>query len=325
MASSLAIEFQSRDLVLKPAAPLDSVNCDLMYTQVPGEHASNASIDALTSYMNRLRCITLLSVEEQQELAERYLKGDVEAGQMLVWTNLRLVVKIAREYARRWSDLLDLIQEGNLGLTEALSRYNPHRGVKFTGYAQFWVRAMMLNHLMNQLHSVRLGGSRAGRKLFYNLKKARRALLKEGLEPTPALVAQYLDVDVEDVVHVSAQLDGKTVYLDGPVPGMDGVSIGDQFAGEQENPEEVATRSHCLDKLRVMMEEFARGLADERKRAIWQDRMVQGEPKQLADLGLEFQVSKERIRQIELEVRDDFKFFLHDKLGHEMNDFLECI
>jgi RNA polymerase sigma-32 factor len=322
-------------------SPKDRVAFDTSSIHVPGvdvydmmrrkaaarvQHGNTVSdTSALDVYMNSLRHVPLLTPEEQQELAERYFEDqDLSAGKTLIWTNLRLVIKMAREHARRYQDLPDLIQEGNVGLAEALTRYNPYRGVRFTGYAQYWVRAMMLNYLMNQLHPVRLGGSRAGRKLFYNLKKARRALIAMGEEPTPERVAAYLEVDEQEVILVGTQLDKGSVYLDAPASRDEetGTTIGDMMAGEWPCPEQSAMRLRFVDQLRGLMTEFGDGIADPRKRAIWKERMVQEEPKQLADLGADFDVSKERIRQLELEVRDDFKYFLLRRLGPEVEQYL---
>lgn len=311
---------------LVPTLGLDAYNSMRRKAAKRGQAGGAVSdASALDSYMNGLRNIPLLSPEEQQELAESYFEHqDMNAGKALIWTNLRLVIKMAREHARRWSDLADLIQEGNVGLAEALTRYNPYRGVKFTGYAQYWVRAMMLNYLMNQTHPVRLGGSRAGRKLFYNLKKARRVLIAQGEEPTPERVAAYLELDVDDVILVGTQLDKGAVYLDAPL-GRDeetSTTIGDMIPSEWPCPEDAALRLNFSDQLRGLMDEFGEGISDVRKRAIWMERMIQEEPKQLSDLGADFDVSKERIRQLELEVRDDFKYFLLRRLGPEVEEYL---
>ena len=147
----------------------------------PRHYSSDSSSDPLTLYLSHIRNHPILDADSQQKLAVRYKQhNDLEAAQLLVLTNLRLVVKIAREYKRRWANLLELIQEGNVGLSEAIQRYDPYRHVKFTSYAQYWIRAMILNYLMNHFQPIRIGSTRAGRKLFYNLKKARSQLQREG-------------------------------------------------------------------------------------------------------------------------------------------------
>lgn len=284
--------------------------------------------DPLTAYLSRLNHIEPLPADTQQQLAERYIQeGDVNAARMLILTNLRLVVKLAREYQRRWTNLLDLIQEGNVGLAEAVTRYDPYRGVKFTSYAQYWIRAMILNYLMNHLHPVKIGSSRAGRKLFYNLKKARRALIKQGYaNPTPALIAEYLDVDEREVVRVSAQLDAPPVYLDAQAPGHEKTTIGELMESDSVNPEEAVSSNEFSTRLRDVIDRFTATLTDERERAIWEHRMIAETPRSLIELGDEWGVSKERIRQVEVQIRNSFKKFLLEQLGDNIRlDFLESL
>ncbi len=285
-----------------------------------------ANADPLTAYLARLNYIEPLPADEQQALAERYVNdGDRNAGKMLILTNLRLVVKLAREYQRRWTNLLDLIQEGNVGLAEAVTRYDPYRGVKFTSYAQYWIRAMILNYLMNHLHPVKIGSSRAGRKLFYNLKKARRELMRQGhANPTPALIADYLDVDEKEVVRVAAQLDAPPVYLDAQAPGHEKTTIGELMQSESIDPEEAASDLDLATRLRQTIDAFTEEIDDDRELAIWTERMIAEDPKSLVDLGEEWGVSKERIRQVEVQIREDFRRYLISELGEEVKmDFLE--
>jgi RNA polymerase sigma-32 factor len=287
-----------------------------------------AQTDPLTAYLARLNYIEPLPADEQQELAERYVNdNDINAAKMLILTNLRLVVKLSREYQRRWTNLLDLIQEGNVGLSEAVTRYDPYRGVKFTSYAQYWIRAMILNYLMNHLHPVKIGSSRAGRKLFYNLKKARRALIQQGhANPSPALIAEYLDVDEKEVVRVAAQLDAPPVYLDAQAPGHEKTTVGELMESGSIDPEESVGASEFSERLRDVIEAFGEQLDDDREHAIWTERMIAENPKSLVELGDNWGVSKERIRQVEVQIRKSFKKFLIDKMGENVKiDFLESI
>ena len=289
------------------------VNTDIMGT------------DPLSSYLARLSYIEPLPAAEQQALAERYKEHeDVNAAKMLILTNLRLVVKIAREYQRRWTNLLDLIQEGNVGLSEAVTRYDPYRGVKFTSYAQYWIRAMILNYLMNHLHPVKIGSSRAGRKLFYNLKKARRELIQRGEEPTPALIAEYLDVDEAEVVRVAAQLDAPPVFIDAQAPGHEKTTIGELMQSNTTNPEEAVGQYEVHKQLGHAIKEFGNDLKNEREQAIWFQRMIAEDSKSLVELGVEFGVSKERIRQVEVQIRERFRKYLLANLGDDVRlNFLE--
>lgn len=295
------------------------------------KHASSsdlANADPLSAYLSRLSYIAPLPAEEQQDLAERYKeKDDSNAGKLLILTNLRLVVKIAREYQRRWTNLLDLIQEGNVGLAEAVTRYDPYRGVKFTSYAQYWIRAMILNYLMNHLHPVKIGSSRAGRKLFYNLKKARRELIRRGHEPTPALIADYLEVDEKEVVRVAAQLDAPPVYMDAQAPGHEKTTVGELMEADQDDPEELAAEHQMNAQIAAAIKAFGEEeLETDREKAIWFDRMIAEDNKSLVVLGDEFGVSKERIRQVEVQIRERFKKYLLKNLGEDVRiNFLESM
>lgn len=275
--------------------------------------------DPLSAYLNRLNHLAPLPAAAQKELALSYLEhGDEAAARLLILTNLRLVVKLAKEYQRRKTDLLELIQQGNLGLSEALTRYDPRRGVKFTSYAQYWIRAMILNYLMNHTHPVRIGGSRAGRKLFYNLKKARRTLMHNGHQPTAERVAQFLDVKVDEVVRIAAQLDAPPVYLDAQAPGHEETTLGELMESETIDPETAAAEYDLARQIRDVIDAFALQVPDARRVAIWEERMIAEEPKTLAELGEQWGVSKERIRQIEVGMREDFRAYLLERLGEDI-------
>ncbi len=294
---------------------------DLSLALTMGGGQVPVSADPLSAYLSRLSYIEPLPAEQQQGLAERYVENeDINAGRMLIVTNLRLVVKIAREYQRRWTNLLDLIQEGNVGLAEAVTRYDPYRGVKFTSYAQYWIRAMILNYLMNHLHPVKIGSSRAGRKLFYNLKKARRELIRQGHEnPSPALIAEYLDVDEKEVVRVAAQLDAPPVFMDARAPGYEKATIGELMADDhQDDPEALVGVHQFSTQIGDSIKAFGKQIDDDRERAIWFERMIAEDGKSLVELGDEWGVSKERIRQVEVQIRKKFKRFLIDRLGEEV-------
>lgn len=274
---------------------------------------------ALDVYFAKLRHLAPLSADQQVRLARKYHRdGDQRAAEILLSTNLRLVVKIAREYCRRPDELLELIQEGNLGLAEALERYEPERGVKFTTYAQHWVRAMIMGYLINQKYPVRLGSSRAGRTIFYNLNKARKRLRADGEEPTPSALADELDVEESDIVRVAAQMEGGAVSLDTPVEADGGTSLSDVMVADCQTPEEELLAEQENRLLRESIEAFGEELEDERDRCIWFDRTIADEPQTLRELGERFDVSKERIRQVEVKLQEEFT----DRLRRELPELL---
>ncbi len=286
------------------------------------------SNDSLTTYMNQIRRVEVLSRDEQDELARAFVEdGDQEAGKTLVWTNLRLVISIAKDFHRSGQDLMELIQEGNLGLSEALIRFEPEQGTPFIGYAHYWIRAMILNHLLNLSHPVRLGSSRDGRKLFFNLKKARRAVARQGLEPSAEHVAEYLDVDPEEVVRVGNLMDsGGIVYLDAPHFDDDESTTGQDLLEDDvdEDPAEQVADRLFRRRLAELADDFVETLPDERRATIWRERMVAIEPRYLKDLGAQYDVSKERIRQLEMDIRRRFRAYLEKHLGDdELRSYLD--
>ncbi len=187
---------------------------------VPRNERALARVDALQLYMQEVQRHPLLTADEEHRLAEHYLKtGDVNAAARLVTANLRLVVKLAFEYRRAYRNIMDLIQEGNIGLMQAVKRYDPYRGVKLSSYAAWWIRAYILRFILNNWRLVKLGTTQAQRKLFFNLNKEKARLAAMGIEPTHAEVALRLNVDEKDVVEMDRRLASGDASLD--------VSIGD--------------------------------------------------------------------------------------------------
>ena len=291
----------------------------------PKYYASESASDPLTLYLSHIRNHPILDAENQQKLAIRYKQqNDLEAAQLLVLTNLRLVVKIAREYKRRWANLLELIQEGNVGLSEAIQRYDPYRHVKFTSYAQYWIRAMILNYLMNHFQPIRIGSTRAGRKLFYNLRKARNQLQQEGhTNPTPALVAEKLGVSEQDVIDVSRQLDAPALSIDQTAPGYENVTIGELLKDGNATPEQEVANEEFYSKVHDIMVKFGASITDPREQALWNRRLMSDDPITLAELGAEYHISKERIRQIEAILKDRFKEYIMQRIDGDIATFID--
>jgi RNA polymerase sigma-32 factor len=283
--------------------------------------------DTLTRYMNQLRVYPPISREEEQLLARRWVEqGDVDAARRLVVSNLRLVVKIAMEYRRAWTNALDLIQEGNVGLMEAVQRFDPYQGVKLSTYAVYWIRAYILKYILDNMRSVRLGTTRAQRKLFYRLNKERRELERQGYEVTPKLIAERLDVTEQDVVDMQQRLSRPDLSTDAPVREDDGsATYGDFLTGDAASAEERVGE----DELRaVFLEQIAafKEQLEPRDLQILEERVLAEEPRTLADMGEEFGVTRERVRQLEARLvsrlRDymkahlvDFEYYAPDRTG----------
>jgi RNA polymerase sigma-32 factor len=271
-------------------------------------------VDALTRYMAELRHHPPISREEEQTLARRWVEqGDRDAARRLVLANLRLVVKIAMEYRRAWTNVLDLIQEGNVGLLEAVKRFDPYLGVKLSSYGVYWIRAYILKYILDNFRVVRLGTTRAQRKLFFRLNKERRELERQGFEAGPKLLAEKLDVSEADVEDMQQRLAEGDLSIDAPVGDGGGASFGDFLAGREPNVEEQVAdqelRRVFLDKVK----QFAAGLGP-RDRQIVEQRILAEEPRTLQELGDELGVTRERVRQLEARVVKQLREFLKQNL-----------
>jgi len=257
--------------------------------------------DALTRYMAELAHHPPISREEEHELAVRWVEeGDIDAARKLVVSNLRLVVKIAMEYRRAWANTLDLIQEGNLGLMQAVHRFDPYQGVKLSSYGVYWIRAYILKYILDNIRMVRLGKTRAERKLFYNLNKEKRELERQGFQPEPKLLAERLDVSEEDVLSMEQRLSQGEVSTSAPLHRDDdsGAELGDMLRSPVESAEQSVADAQLRKVFLQKVQEFA-ATCDDREQRILEERMLAEEPRTLAKLGEEFGVSRERVRQLE--------------------------
>jgi RNA polymerase sigma-32 factor len=277
--------------------------------------------DLLAYYLSEVRRYALLDPEEERKVALSYYEsGDASAAERLVTANLRLVVKIAFQYHRQWANVLDLIQEGNVGLVEALSRYDPYRGIRFSSYAQYWIRAMILRFLMDNFRLVRLGSTRNGRKLFFQLQKERERLLREGVQASAQQLATRLEVPESEVIAVDQHMRAPAMSLHAPVGGEDGRSLAEIVPdNDSTGPEDRVAESQLGALVQEKLKAFQLTLEDERERAIWAERLVANEPASLSDLGERYDVSKERIRQIEVRIKRRLKTYLQSELGEEID------
>jgi RNA polymerase sigma-32 factor len=272
-------------------------------------------VDALTRYLAELRQHPPISREQEHELAVRWVEhGDLDAARGLVLANLRLVVKIAMEYRRAWTHVLDLIQEGNVGLLQAVQRYDPYLGVKLSSYAVYWIRAYVLKYLLDNIRLVRLGTTRAQRKLFFRLNKEKRELERQGFKAEPKLLAESLDVSEADVVDMEQRLSQSDLSLDAPLKREeDGATLGDLLSKEEESVEDRLAKQQFREVFVQKAREFAQEL-DARDRAIVEQRILAAEPCTLQELGEAFGVSRERIRQLETRVVERLREFLEENL-----------
>lgn len=246
-------------------------------------------------------------------------RGDLDAARRLVVHNLRLVVAIAYQYRQAWLNVLDLFQEGSVGLMEAVRRWDPEVGTRFGTYAAYWIRAFVLRFLMTNARLIHVGNTRAGRKLFFRLERERQKLLAAGFDPTPKLLAAKLDVDEADVVEVSGHLASREVSLE-PRPDEEGVPLSERLSRPEASPEDLAARSELASAIRRLMEDFESKLPDERERAIWREHLASSanEPVPLAALGERYGVSKQRMGQIAEKLKRQFRDRVVAELGTDL-------
>jgi len=271
----------------------------------------------LDSYLAEVRRHPLLTREEERSLARRVRSnGDRAARIRLVSSHLRLVVKMAREHLRPPLVLMDLIQEGNLGLVHAVERFDPERGVTLSAYAAWWIRAYQLRFIMENWKLVKLGTTDVQRKLFFRLRTEQQRLLTAGLEPTPRLLAERLDVPEQDVVEMNQRLQQDDVRLDAPaLPGGDAPSTqlpalppGAPAADDQ------LAECQLVQRLKSELAGFTQELEDPRGRFILEHRLLSETPLSLEAIGQRFGVSRERARQVEAELLQQLRDFLRRRL-----------
>lgn len=273
--------------------------------------------DPLAAYMREVQRHPLLTRDEEHHLAVLYHEtGDVDAAKRLVTSNLRLVVKIAYEYKRAYKNMMDLVQEGNIGLMQAVKRFDPHRGVKLSSYSAWWIRAYMLRFILNNWRLVKLGTTQAQRKLFFNLNKERARLAAIGIEPTHEEIAKRLDVTENDVKQMDLRLSAVDSSLDTPVGDNEGrqTSRLDLLPSKSDGPDTLIENAQLLGMLQDHLATFRETLAG-KDLEIFDKRMIADEPLTLQQLGDHFGVSRERVRQLEARVSGKLRVFLTQCLG----------
>lgn len=257
--------------------------------------------DPLKAYLSQLRNYPVLSLEEERKIARLVFENhDPVAAEKLTLSNLKLVVKIAMGYYNMYHNILDLIQEGNVGLLHAVKKFNPYKGTKFSTYAQFWIRAYMMKFIMDTWSMVRLGTTQGQRKLFYRLNKEKRRLEQLGIYPAPKVIAQALRVKEEEVKEMDARLTWNDVYLNSPANDDGSETLMDMLA-DDEDVEYVVMEKEKQYVLAKRIKEFTATL-NKKEACVMNKRLMAEEPLTLEQIGEEFCISRERVRQIEREV-----------------------
>jgi RNA polymerase sigma-32 factor len=277
-----------------------------------------ASFDPLKQYLTEVSRYPLLSREEEKNLAEKvFLYKDKDAARTLVLSNLKLVVKIALGYYNTYTNVRDLIQEGNIGLMQAVKKYNPYKGTKFSTYASFWIRAYMLKYIRNNWSLVKVGTTENQKKLFYGLQKEKKRLEAKGILPVPQLLASNLDVKEEDIEDMEKRLTLTDVSLDQPLYESGEETMLDMVKTD-ENIEEVVEEREKRKIANRKIAEF-RAMLNERELYIFEHRIMTDEPLTLQEIGDHFSISRERARQIEKGLSDKVSRILIGSEGKPVN------
>ncbi len=272
-------------------------------------------LDPFQQYVREIRRIPLLSREQETELAIRYReKGDIESAYKLVTANLRLVVKIAMDFQRYWmQNLMDLIQEGNVGLMQAVKKFDPYKGYKFSYYASFWIKAYIIKFVMDNWKLVKIGTTQAQRKLFFNLRKEKEKLEAQGISASAKLLSQRLDVKESEVLEMDQRLSSWEVSLDSSLK-EDSEDTHKDFLLSEELPvdnvmAEREAKAILHDKLMLFKDQLK-----SKEAVIFDKRLLTEDPLTLQEIGEQFGISRERVRQIEGRLKRKLKSFLEEEI-----------
>lgn len=272
--------------------------------------------DILTRYLNEIRRYPVLSREEERKLATHFYETkDPKSGELLVKSNLRFVVKIAAEYARFSNRMIDLIQEGNVGLMQGVKEFNPHKGVRLITYAVWWIRGYIQEYLMRQFSMVRIGTTANQRKLFYQLQRQKEELEKMGSQERIEEIAKELDIPADEVAEMVKRISSRDVSIDKPVGEDDdavslgsllkkedpGLAVDDQLALQ----EQISQLKEAIDKIKPSL--------SEKELIILEERVLNDEPLTLQEIGEKYKITREAVRQGEVRLINKIKAALFEK------------
>lgn len=266
------------------------------------------SSDPLAIYLSEIRRYKVLTREEEMALAKRYFENkDPAAAEALVKANLRFVVKVAADYSKFGAKMIDLIQEGNVGLMHAVREFNPYKGARLITYAVWWIRGYIQEFLMRQYSLVRIGTTQNQRKLFYQLQKEKEALDAMGIEPSAALIGERLGIPEDEVRDMSQRMSGRDISLDRPLDDESGTSLGDLQKDTSDQPlDEQMARLEQLEILREKLAEIRPELS-ERELIILDERILADDPLTLQEIGEKHKITREAVRQMEARVMKKIK------------------
>ena len=273
--------------------------------------------DPLSVYLNEISRHKLLTIEEERELTAELLRtGDIEVAKKLVLANLRLVVKIALEYKNSYKNVMDLIQEGNIGLMKAVSKYDPSKGAKLSYYASWWIRSYILKFILDNFRLVKIGTTQEQKKLFYNLMREKQRLMNMGINPDVKLLSDNLGVSEKSVIEMDQRLSagGQEISFDRPLDINGGrQTIGDLIDDGEESLDSKLADLQNLEILKEQLGDFVKGLKP-RDQEIFKKRLLSEIPESLQSIADQYGVSRERIRQVEERLIEQLKIYMSEFL-----------
>jgi len=288
---------------------LDQVHSSLLPAVT--QDSSVAQVDILTAYLNEIRQYENLTENEEQELAIKLREtNDSDAAYRLTTSHLMLVVRIAMTFRRQWQNMMDLIQEGNIGLLKAVKKFDPFRGVRLSSYATWWIRSYILKYMLDNWRLVRVGTTNNRRKLLYNLRKEKEKLENQGFTPTPKLLAEHFGVEESDVIDVQASLGVGDISVDTPMregeEATPAMFLADHGAI---SPEENAEQNQFLESLKQEINSFKKELKPIEQK-ILSERILSETPRSLQEIGDDQNITREAIRQTEQRILKKFKTYI---------------
>src|SRR3990170_4640989 len=300
--------------------PMEPADIDIEVPQEIEDSGSETSVvrySPLQHYLAEIRKYRFLTKEEEFKLAVKYREGgDLDAVSKLVMANLKIVVVISMEYKNLGMNLMDLIQEGNLGLMQAVKKFDPYRDIRLVTYATWWIRAYILRYIINNWRLVKIGTTQAQRKLFFNLMKEKARLESLGYEAGPKLIAHGLGVKEKEVIEMGQRLGHHDMSVDEPLSeDSESTLLSVLSSGETPLDDRLAD-DEISSIFKEKVAEFSKGL-NERDLDIMQNRILSEEPKSLSELGRSYDISKERVRQLESNLIKRLKEYLQ----REVKDF----
>jgi RNA polymerase sigma-32 factor len=313
-------ELEDLDLTVEPEAHPDQ-DAQLL-PALPAETdgalpATVAPITTLQQYLAEVRRYPYLSKEEELRLFHEYqTQGSREAAVQLILANLRVSVAIAYEYLHTGADHMDLIQEGNVGLMQAIKKFDTTKNVRFHAYAAWWARAYILRYLLNNYRLVKVGTTQDQRRLFYNLRKEKAKLEREGFAPDTKLLADRLNVRERDVIEMDQRLGSWELSLDQPLSEDSEGTLLDVLSSQEQAVDEQLGDFQLREVFRDKLATFIKTLG-EREEDIFRNRILSETPLTLEDLGHKYGITKERTRQVEARIINR----LREYLKKEVKDF----